>query len=290
MKNNSIIESKILKNLKLSNSNQQILNFIETNTDKFLKLNTLSLARETNLSQSTVSRFSWNLGFNSLNDLQVYVSQRQMKLKMFSFNKVDEILTVDDVISNIKSHYLFAVQETVDIIKDNDNIKKYINTLFDYRKLNVFFGIGESAMVAKYFAKNLRKIGFNTIFIEQIHDFFSFSDLLKEKMHITLISKSCETLEIKNIIKYSNENKVAYSIWTKNHEVANNEYLKNVLVFNSQNQNYRISSIGSKISAFILADIIFAHLSWKIDRNKTIFSSIDKSIKEWNDLIDKVKK
>ncbi|WAM06209.1 hypothetical protein ONA23_04190 [Mycoplasmopsis cynos] len=78
-------------------------------------------------------------------------------------------LTLDDTISNIRSHYLFAIEKTIEWIKHNPELNIYIETLLKYRKVNIIFGIGESGLVAKYFAYNLRKIGFNAIFLDDLH-------------------------------------------------------------------------------------------------------------------------
>ncbi|WP_025755347.1 MurR/RpiR family transcriptional regulator [Mycoplasmopsis cricetuli] len=287
----SIIENCYLKKIKNTNTNKKILNFIENETSEFLKLNTISLSKKLSLSQPTISRFSWNLGFNSLGELQIYVAKRETQLieNNLNINEKDS-LTLNEIIHNTKTHYLVAIEKTIKSLLNSNSIINYINTILKYQKLNVFLGIGESFLVAKYLATNIRKIGFNAVFLESIHDFYSFSSLLKEKMHITVISRSCETLEIKNIIDYMNKNHISYSLWTKNNKVFKHDSNLNILLLNSIDQRYRIGSIGSKISAFILADIVFSYLANRVDKNKVIFNNINKSIKEWNSLLPNLEK
>ncbi|WP_051619548.1 hypothetical protein [Mycoplasmopsis felis] len=95
------------------------------------------------------------------------------------------------------------------------------------------------------------------------------------------------TLEIKNILKYLNENDLPYSVWTRNTELSFKK-ASNVLYIDSINQTYRISSLGSKISTFFLSDVIFSYLSKKIDKNRKIFSSINDYINNWNSLLPNV--
>ncbi|MGZ9428406.1 MurR/RpiR family transcriptional regulator [Mycoplasma sp. 1012] len=285
-----IIEEIDKKNFSIS-SFKKIWNFIEKEPFNFIKTNSTDLSKKLDISQSTVSRFATKIGFASFKDLQIYVSQRIQYKKDLEIDIKDENnLTLTQVMNNIKSHYLFSLESTLTNLNLEKNITDYINTLLKYRKMTIFFGVGESALVAKYLATNLRKIGFNTIFINDIHEFFSFSNLLKDHMHITLISKSCKTLEIKQIKEYLDKFSIATSIWTKNSKITVTKNVQNVIFLDSIEQNYRIGSIGSKISAFIIADIIFTYLSSKIDHKQTIFAKIENNIDQWNNLNIKDKK
>ncbi|WGI36713.1 MurR/RpiR family transcriptional regulator [Mesomycoplasma lagogenitalium] len=284
---NQIIENSILNKIKITSSYQKILNFIQSETEDFLKQNSVSLSSKIKVSQSTISRFALKLGFESFNDLQIYISQRYQFLKLYDLDvKEKGNLSLKEVVQNIRSHYFYAIEKTFENVENQKSITNYIDTIIKYHKLNIFFAKGESALVAKYLATNLRKIGFNAIFIDDIHEFYSFTNIIKDKMHITIISRSLKTLEVKNILNFLNENKVIYSVWTKSKMLIDNYQPKNVLFLDSINQNYRIGAIGSKISAFALSDVIFSYLSNKIDRKRILFKEINKSIENWNSLID----
>ncbi|MCU9936569.1 hypothetical protein NWP96_05715 [Mycoplasmopsis cynos] len=58
----------------------------------------------------------------------------------------------------------------------------------------------------------------------------------------------------------------------------------NVLIIDSINQNYRIGTLGSKVSALMVADIIYSFLALKIDKDKIIFNNIKNLIADWNEL------
>ncbi|VEU69034.1 transcriptional regulator, rpir family [Mycoplasmopsis canis] len=285
---NQILEKEMIDKLKKipkkGSTNAFLIDMIENQTEEFLSHNTISLSKALNVSQASISRFSKALDFSTFNELQIYVSKRFQHKKDYELTLIEnKDLSLDDVISNIRSHYLFAVEKTIEWIRSHKELNIYIETLLKHRRVNIIFGIGESALVAKYFANNLRKIGFNAIFLDDVHDFFSFSQIMKEKMHVTVISKTCKTLEIKKILNYLESNDIIYSVWTKNQNIS--KYNKNILLIDSINQNYRIGTIGSKVSAFLFADIIFSFLSYKIDKNKTIFENIKNLVEDWNNLI-----
>ncbi|MBN3534688.1 MurR/RpiR family transcriptional regulator [Mycoplasma procyoni] len=285
-----IFEPKLLENLDfydLSSSHRKIFWEIENNPETFINMTTTELAKVLNISQSTISRFAKNFHFNNFTQLQIYVSKRIQYLKDKTFEiKETKKMSLKATMNNIKSHYVSAIEKTIEKLNSQEELNNYISTLFEYRGLNIIFGIGESALVANYFANNIRKLGFNAIFINEIHTFFSFSNLLKTKMHVTLISKTMDTLEIKAILRYLEQNEVAYSIWTKNENFKNTK-AKNKILIESIEQNYRISAMGSKISFFLVADIAFSYLTNKIDKEKIIFKDIEKPIQEWNNLIKK---
>ncbi|QKT05218.1 MurR/RpiR family transcriptional regulator [Mycoplasma sp. OR1901] len=265
---------------------KKIRNFIETNTEDFLKINSSELAELLDLSQSTISRFAKGLGFKSYSDFKIYVSKR-LQLKNDTYNNIDnsDILSINQVLTNIKTHYIYSVQKTVERFMSNSDLMNYINTMRE-NKVNVIFAIGESGMAGRYFSWSIRKIGFNTIFVDNIHSFFGYSSLITsyKKTHVTIISKTAKTLEVKNVINFLIKNNVNYSIWTKNTKIQP-ENCKNILLLESIEQNYRIIHIGSKISAFLISDIIFSYLSSLIDQKKIIFKQINKQINEWNSLL-----
>ncbi|WXA52245.1 MurR/RpiR family transcriptional regulator [Mycoplasmopsis cynos] len=245
---------KIKKKRKVLNN---LIDYIENETDKFLKSNTLQISETLKVSQSALSRNSRFLGFKNLQELKLYVARKTQYLKDRILEKENQFNTVKETFKNIMNHYLFAIEKTAQKILETHNVEKYIKTLLDF-KISLVFGVGESGIVAKYFSTSLRKIGFNVIFADDIHTFFSFGGLLQlKKVHVTLISRSMNTLEIKNILKYLDENDLPYSVWTRNTELSFKK-ASNVLYIDSINQTYRISSLGSKISTFFLSDVIFS--------------------------------
>ncbi|SYV96866.1 transcriptional regulator, rpir family, partial [Mycoplasmopsis edwardii] len=187
---------------------------IENRTDEFLECNTISLSKKLGVSQAAVSRFASALEFATFNDLQIYVSSRSQKREDIELNLVQKKgMSLTDMISNIRSHYIYAIEKTIELIATNKEVKEYIDRMLKHPKVTIIFGIGESALVAKYFANNLRKVGFNAIFLDDVHDFFSFSQIMKDKIHVTLISKSGSTLEIKKVLNYLDENNLDYAMW-----------------------------------------------------------------------------
>ncbi|WP_027120951.1 MurR/RpiR family transcriptional regulator [Mycoplasma leonicaptivi] len=287
-----IFTKEFLDNIKTKKKRSGLsafIDYIENDTENFLQSNSKNIAYKIKVSVSSISRNSHLLGFQNLNDLKVYVSS---KFQYIKDRKIDDNLEKESslqvVFENIKKHYLFTVEKTIENFVDLKKLHQYIKSLLKY-KTQIFFGVGESGMVAKYLTYNLRKIGQNAITADDIHHFYSFAALLETKqLHVTLISRSLKTLEIKNIISFLEQKEIPYSVWTRNDNVALKN-VQNVLSLDSINQKYRISSIGSKISSFLISDVIFSYVSQQVDKNKTIFSGINKSIHNWNSLLDDLK-
>ncbi len=286
----TIIDSEVLSNEKINKVSvdtvNRIIDFIENNTEDFLKISSSELAEHLDLSQSTISRFAKGLGFKSYSEFKVYVSKR-LQIKRETYQNIDNLETpsINQVLTNIKTHYIYSVQKTFERFIETPDLLNYINTI-RANKINVIFAIGESGMAGSYFCWSIRKIGFNTIFVDNIHSFFGYSSLITsyKKTHVTIISKSSKTLEVKYVIDFLIKNKVTYSIWTKNTKIKL-ENCSNILLLESIEQNYRISHIGSKISAFLISDIIFSYLSSLIDKKKVIFKQINRQIIKWNNLL-----
>ncbi|WP_051619547.1 hypothetical protein [Mycoplasmopsis felis] len=95
---------KIKKKRKVLNN---LIDYIENETDKFLQSNTLQISETLKVSQSALSRNSRFLGFKNIQELKLYVARKTQYLKDRILEKENQFNTVEETFKNIMNHYLF---------------------------------------------------------------------------------------------------------------------------------------------------------------------------------------
>ncbi|EFF41445.1 MurR/RpiR family transcriptional regulator [Mycoplasmopsis alligatoris] len=281
-KKEKIFGSTFLDSSSHSDSNRYIMEWIEDNPQPVLNNTTKDLAALMFVSQPTLTRFAQKIGFLSFRELQIYVAKRVTEINNLPTKiKVGPELTVSEIVQNVHTYYEYSIKKTVEAYGRNCNsIAEYAKDLLSCEK-HIVFGIGNSGMVGEYYAQNLNKIGIFTMAINSIHDFLGFNYLLDKKTHVTLISKSFDTLEICKVRDILEKNNIDYTIWTKSAKLDRKK-AKYMILYDSLNQENRVSAIGSKISSFFLADVVFFYLIFKVDPDLENFYQINNEIKKWN--------
>ncbi|WP_426461179.1 MurR/RpiR family transcriptional regulator [Mycoplasma hafezii] len=279
------------KKLKLRGTNENynlLLEFIENNPEKFKSSNSTTLSQSLKISQPTITRFSKHLGFKNFRELQIYVAERITKINAINrLVKKGDDLNSGDIISNIFNLYNYSIKETNDLYCFNHNkIVKYTKTVLENYP-NIIFGIGDSAIVGRYFAKQVRKVGVPIYCVDSIHEFFSSEITLKNKAHITLISNSLKTAEILKVIEHLEKLNLTYSIWTSDMERARKICHKatNILEIVALEEEYRLVPVGIKVSCFMLVDIIFAMIINSHKEKAAKYVTMRQNIEDWNTMM-----
>ncbi|ADE19585.1 MurR/RpiR family transcriptional regulator [Mycoplasma crocodyli] len=281
-KNEKIFGSSYSEHLNNNDSNSYIMDWIEDNPELLLKNTTKELATLMFVSQPTLIRFAQKIGFLSFRELQIYVAKRITEINNLPTKiKVGPELSLNEIVHNVNTYYEYSIKKTMEAYgKNYSDITEYAKDLLTCER-HIIFGIGNSGMVAEYYAQNLNKIGIFSMAINSIHDFLGFNFLLDRKLHVTLISKTFDTVEILKVRDILERHNICYTIWTKNSKLEHKK-AKHILLYDSLNQENRVSAMGSKISSFFLADVVFLYLVLKVDPDLENFYEINNEIKRWN--------
>ncbi|MBW0594744.1 hypothetical protein HUN03_00298 [Mycoplasmopsis anatis] len=285
-----LIEVKYLDKISSNETYKYITNFIEEDPDFFLKTSIANLAKHLYVSQPTITRYVKALGFKSYSHFRIYISERKSTYKYGNIKIIEgKDLTYEQILNNVWTHFKYASEHSYDwTVAHHEDIGQYLKFLIRSKRV-IFFGIGESGLVCDYLAYNLRKTGMLATSINSVHDFFGIYKTITNNDFLTIISRSFETLEVLKVRDICEKYKLYYSIWTKNENIEKLN-ARNIIQLHSLDQTKRIGSIGSKISMFFFADLIYFYIANRIDHDdKDIFENITIERNSWNNKHDNKK-
>lgn len=130
------ILSTLIKNHKLSDTDQVICSYISQNLDEIPHLSSRELARNSHTSSSAVLRLSKKLGFQNYNDFRLHIVSymKEVDLGEFNISGMEDSLTLIDALTEVEISTIRATSETMPTKKmieavDLMNRAKYIDIL-----------------------------------------------------------------------------------------------------------------------------------------------------------------
>ncbi|EFF41657.1 MurR/RpiR family transcriptional regulator [Mycoplasmopsis alligatoris] len=247
-----------IKHIKLSKTEQSIIDFLEENPEKFCLLSINELADNFFISMSIISRLCKKLNFKNFYELKSYVNKWSSKSELNNLLVED---SVDNIIHNLRIFNHYAIEKTKDNI-DRKLIEKITENIDKASKV-VIYGIGSSYIAALDLTSGCTILNVNAISTNSIHDLALWlNNTNKAEMYTIIFSKSMESRENKYIYNLLNENGYKTCLITQNRNFKSSK-ISDVIYFDSLQQIERISALSSRISEFFISDIIIKTLALK---------------------------
>lgn len=265
---------------KITDNEDHLINFINKEPEKFCNNTISNIAKQVNVSVSTITRLVKKLDFDNIKKMQLYVHQKNSQIE--SNYIISDSKSVDSTLKNVKNYHLYSLNETFNTL----NLVKITKLVEDINKRGrlMFYGVGSSYNVVKELAMNLEKIGHNILCNQDFHQQLLNLPNMTKKDQVILFSKNGETKEIQFLIEKANFFCVPVTLITSNKDVKNKNMLSNVITFVTHEQRHRVTAISSKIAQLLVSDFIFMEVLRTSNSQDTV-SSIDmgtKLISEWN--------
>ncbi|MBN9272127.1 MAG: MurR/RpiR family transcriptional regulator, partial [Mesorhizobium sp.] len=150
---------------------RQIGQYILDNPDQMLRLSTAALAAEIGRSQSSVVKFSQQLGYASYQELKLAVSEARAKDWQVPAGVIHGSIEVGDdypvILRKLVGSKLLSMQQTV-ASNDEQHIGKALAALDRARRIHLA-GVGASSLVARDFSYKLMKLGRNVLHDSDSH-------------------------------------------------------------------------------------------------------------------------
>lgn len=262
MKRIKIFDKKLVGNYKDTYS--YLIKWIEENPHEFLACSQHQITEKIYVSQSSLSRFTKFLGFESYRELQIYVARKVEQFLPNETYKIDEIKDAKDCILKVFQQYQNISKAGFNTI-ETIQIEKLVNNLIKYKKL-IIFGIGTSGIIGCYLAKQLTRIGIISVCMNSIHDFKdAYNESNKDDVFYIIISKSFKNHEVKEAAEILDKSNFNFQILTRNENVSYANCTSPIIydyIPAQKNFNY---DIVSKLSLFMLVDIIYIYAKTLID-------------------------
>lgn len=224
---------------------KEVAKYILKNKSKIKNKSITKLAKATDTSAATITRFSKKIGVNSFVEL---------KMKLHAFNELENSNKVDDIFVNITNYYKKVLKNSQQLV-DKNSINKLVEKIKNATRVYIY-GIGSSGLTASEMRLRLLRMGFDVYSITDSHLMKINSAIISKKDLVISISISGKTKEIIESLKVSKENGAEIVTITSFEDTPILQYSDmNFLIYNTVFVGQQ-RFINSQFSAMYLLDII----------------------------------
>ncbi len=249
---------------KMGSAEKKIADFIMANPSALIPLSVSELAEKCNCGDATVVRFAKRLGFDGYQSLKISIAKDE------NLSNVNDNITKDDtafgVFEKVCNDVYCSLEKTKNAIDKNqlDNVCKVI--LSANRIL--LFGLGNSASVAMDGAHKLLRLGLNVSCYTDNHMQSIASAHLKSGDVLISISHSGSSKDIVQATELAQQKGATTIALTNKGKSPLIKYCDYVLNTVSDETNYTILGLNSRIAQLAIIDTIYYYLVCNITNSK----------------------
>ncbi|CEP81911.1 MurR/RpiR family transcriptional regulator [Paraclostridium sordellii] len=270
-----IIENLESPNFKVTKSDKILIEYIKNNIEDVFYKPISQIAKESNIGEATITRFSKKMGFNGLQDFKVTLAQEISSLsknKNIINSNIENNEPVVDTAKKLLISNINTLENTVDIINGQD-IHKSSQLIINAKRI-YFVGIGYSGIIAQDSNYKFMRIGLNCVSFDSSHTMIMMASIMEKGDLLIAISHSGETDEIIKTVKLAKENEVDVISITKKKESSLKDISDIHLEYISEETLLETGSISSKLAQIFLIDLIYTQVVKEISSE-----AIDRKIK-----------
>lgn len=270
-----IIENLESPNFKVTKSDKILIEYIKNNIEDVFYKPISQIAKESNIGEATITRFSKKMGFNGLQDFKVTLAQEISSLsknKNIINSNIENNEPVVDTAKKLLISNINTLESTVDIINGQD-IHKSSQLIINAKRI-YFVGIGYSGIIAQDSNYKFMRIGLNCVSFDRSHTMIMMASIMEKGDLLIAISHSGETDEIIKTVKLAKENEVDVISITKKKESSLKDISDIHLEYISEETLLETGSISSKLAQIFLIDLIYTQVVKEISSE-----AIDRKIK-----------
>ncbi|MFW3652552.1 MurR/RpiR family transcriptional regulator [Vagococcus fluvialis] len=176
-----------------SEKEKRIATYLLKNNDVISNINISTLAKETETSPATITRFAKKLNQDGFVDLKIQLSMLKNNRNMN-----------EDLHSEVYHFYTKVIENTEKIVKKND-LEIAVNSIKLAPRIFIF-GVGSSGLTALELTQRLLRMGLNVISTTDSHMMLITSAMAMKNDLVIGISASGETVEVNDAVMHAKEN------------------------------------------------------------------------------------
>lgn len=255
-----ILEQLEKPNFKATKSDKALIEYIKLDLDNFIYKSISVIAKESNVGEATITRFTKKMGFSGFQDFKVTLAKElSIKKNTSVINlhvKKDEGVT--ETANKLLKSSINILEETVKKI-DGDTINICKDLIINAKKV-YFIGIGYSGVVATDINYKFMRIGLNTTPITDSHTMVILSSIMTSDDVILAISNSGTTKEIIKTVQQAKENDVKIITLTEDSQNTLRSLADYELTYVSAETILETGSISSKVPQIFLLDLLYTEV------------------------------
>lgn len=148
-------------------SERKIAQYIIENPEESVLLTALMLGERSKTSSATVIRLCKSLGFNGFQELKIRVAGDIESKQTHGYRDIEPNEEYKNIIAKVTSNTIQTLQETADIISEQ-NLDKAVNALINAKSI-IFIGFGASYIAAKDAEQKFIRIDKNAQSFSDLH-------------------------------------------------------------------------------------------------------------------------
>lgn len=265
----------------LTGTSKDIADYLLTHPQTSSSLTITDLAKKTNSSISSISRFAKKLGFNSFQELKINLltSQTRKEDGNHLFQEINSNDSTLEMAKKVFTSNISALNATLDTLTQEE-LDKAIKIIYDYDTI-AFFGLGASALVALDGYHKFLRSDKTPLFANDFHMQLMLATTLKKNTCAIVISHSGEnkdTLELAQKLREKNIKTIGITSYGNS---ALTKIVDLTLLSISEETKYQNEALHAIIAQISLIDTLFVLTAMKDDQQTTnIFKEIRKTIND----------
>ena len=256
-----IIDELKTPSFKVTKSDKILMKYIKENIEYVSYMPISQIAKESNIGEATITRFSKKMGFSSLQDFKVTLAQEisiNNKSKTIINSNIENDEPAIDTAKKLLSSNITTLEKTVDLI-NNQDIHNCANMIINARRI-YFVGIGYSGIIAQDSNYKFMRIGLNCMSFDSSHTMIMMASIMEKDDLLIAISHTGETDAIIKTVELAKQNNVDVISITQNQESKLKDISDVNLVYVSEETILETGSISSKLAQIFLLDLIYTQV------------------------------
>jgi len=243
----------------LRKSETKVADIILEHPEAAIHFSVSELAEQAGVSDPTVIRFCRSLGFKGFQDFKIYLAQSIIPGIRSIHETVNQGENVPDLVRKVFDANTAAIQSTLGTL-DFDSIDEAIKELSNARRI-MFFGLGNSAVVAKDAYHKFFRIGIPCEWFEDSHMAMMAASIMKPEEVLVVISHSGSTTDIVDVLDVASKAGARSIAIVSHHKSPVSGKADHTLCVASTETEYRFEPMASRIAQLSVIDVLSVGVS-----------------------------
>jgi DNA-binding MurR/RpiR family transcriptional regulator len=259
----TIVNVKVLYD-SLGKAEKKIADFLLKDPKAILPLSIVDFAEACGVGEATIVRFSKRLGFNGYQQLKISIAQED---DIPPVNKnISKKDSAYDILAKVCHDINSSLEKTMVVI-DAEAISKFCEAVMKAREVYIF-GLGNSAAVALDVSHKFLRLGIRAHAFTDNHMQAIAAAHLGSGDLALAISHSGSSKDIIEAMEIAKNNGATTVAITNNGKAPIDKFCDLMLHTISDETNYRILGLSSRISQLAIIDAVYSYLVCHLPRAK----------------------
>jgi len=243
----------------LRKSETKVADIILEHPEAAIHFSVSELAEQAGVSDPTVIRFCRSLGFKGFQDFKIYLAQSIIPGIRNIHETVNQGENVPDLVRKVFDANTAAIQSTLGTL-DFASIDEAIKELSNARRI-MFFGLGNSAVVAKDAYHKFFRIGIPCEWFEDSHMAMMAASIMKPGEVLVVISHSGSTTDIVDVLEVASKAGARSIAIVSHHKSPVSGKADYTLCVASTETEYKFEPMASRIAQLSVIDVLSVGVS-----------------------------